>query len=124
MGLFYRADSSEPRIFSEISLQVRYLSGTGTDSVAKLSALGAHSPKPRDQERIGGQGVLAVDESVEDLVILRARQGESFAYRLFFGHGQLPPLAFEFQNAFFQVGQASHGFGIEAHSLIVAGHRL
>jgi len=55
-----------------------------------LAALGTHPAQPLDQERISGEGLLAVDERVENLIVLRSGQVECFPDGLFFRHGQLP----------------------------------
>ena len=70
--------------------------------------LRAKSAQPLDQQGIEGQGILAVDEGVDDLVVPRGRHVELVADGLFLGAGVLPPEALEREDLAVALGQ---GFG-------------
>src|SRR3954451_23734747 len=76
---------------------------------------GAEPPQPADQQRVGLEGLRAVDERVEDLVVAGRGHVELLANRGLLGAGVLPPLALEVEDlaVAFTEGGRRPGLGLE-----------
>ena len=67
-------------------------------SRALALARGAQTAKSAHEQRVGLEGLGAVDQGVEHLVVARGAHVELLADRLLLGPGELPPVALELED--------------------------
>ncbi len=67
----------------------------------------AQTAQALDQQGGSGHGIGAVNQVVEEFVILLGRDLELLLYRRILSAGVLPPLAFEIQNPDLKVGKSA-----------------